>query len=263
MIVISIPERMRHLPLDRRGYPIPVIVTTKGGQPQFSINDLDVTNRMIAEDRCTICGGKLFRGRWLVGGGLSALAHDGKFADAPTHQECVYYALKVCPYLAAPNWRVTVGKVKAVQADIFAIDFADDGVQIADVTRPEAFVAVMASKVDIERRGVAVHLCRPRPGHVLRAEVWRFGQIVTGADLAEFMERARRKVERVGSELRTDIWDLLARQAGKASFGLTRFGVESHGGEGQARRERHGLERRGEDGPAKARRGTIRTGMDR
>ena len=116
-VAVPIPERMRHLPVDHRGYPVPVIVITgKDGKPAFAVNDIDMQNRMLDEDRCSICGGKLFRGRWLVGGCLSAFACKGMFADAPLHEECVHYALQVCPYLAAPNWKKPVGAIQIPEA---------------------------------------------------------------------------------------------------------------------------------------------------
>jgi len=205
---VPIPERMRHLPVDRRGYPVPVIVVWNEGKPEFSVNDMDITARMIDEDRCSICGGKLFRGRWLVGGGMSALGINGKFADAPAHDECTHYALKVCPYLAAPNWRTPIGKAKAAQANMVAFALADQ-VNVADTNRPEAFVAVMASKIDIEMRGFGVIFCRPREGHVQRVEVWRNGQQLAGDDLAEFRERTRAVVARVDTGIRADIWRMI------------------------------------------------------
>jgi len=208
MKAVPIPERMRHLPVDPRGYPVPVIVAVKDGKPEFSVNDMDITTRMVRQDRCTVCGGKLFRGRWLVGGGLSALGFNGKFADAPAHDECTHYALQVCPYLAAPNWRTPIGKIRAAQADIMAVDMADQ-VEVADTTRPEAFVAIMASKIDIEMRGFGLIFCRPRIGHVQRAEVWRFGRQLAGDDLSEFRERARRYVAKHDSGIRPDVWALL------------------------------------------------------
>jgi len=219
---VPIPERMRHRPVDRRGYPVPVIAAIKDGEPLFAVNDMDITTRMIRQDRCTICGGKLFRGRWLVGGGLSALGFNGKFADAPAHGECTHYALQVCPYLAAPNWRTPIGKLQAAKANIeMAFDLADQ-IDVADTNRPEAFVAIMASKIDIEMQGLGVVLCRPRIGHVQRAEVWRKGEQLSGDDLADFRERARRHVEAVDTAIRPDIWALLGGENFRRGVGHQR-----------------------------------------
>jgi len=203
--MVPVPDRMKHLPLDRRGYPVPVIVAVKDGVPAFSVNDVDITHRMVAEDRCSICGTKLFRGRWLVGGCLSALACDGVFADAPVHDECVHYALQACPYLAAPNWRTPIGRLQHAQMGLPGLAF---DIEKTDPARPEAFIAVMASRIDIESRGFGVVFCRPKEGHVIRAEAWKNGGRLDGGELAAFLDRARLKVEQ-HSPLRTDIWRAL------------------------------------------------------
>lgn len=208
--MIPIPDRMKHLPLDRRGLPIPVIVARKNGVPEFSINDMDVTNECIRQDRCTVCGGKLFRGRWLVGGGMSALAERGQFADAPAHDECTHYALKVCPYLAAPNWRTTIGKLKAAKANMAAFDLADS-VEIADASRPPAFVAIMASKIAIQNRGFGVIFCRPKVGHVQRVEVWRHGRMLDRDERLAFRDQAAASIERDPKHgpIRQDVWQMM------------------------------------------------------
>ena len=201
-----IPARMRHLPLDHRGYPVPVIVITgNDGKPAFTINDIDVQDRMVTEDRCAVCGGKLFRGRWLVGGCLSALASNGAFADTPLHDECAHYALKVCPYLAAPGWKNPIAQAQRKRAGIGVVF----DIEKTDPNRPQAFIAIMATRVDIKGRGFGAYLCRPAEGSVRVAEVWQNGQRLAGADLADFRDHARQQVGKYGNGLRHDIWRLM------------------------------------------------------
>jgi hypothetical protein len=77
---ISLPERMQKLDRDGRGLPIPVIVLRDNeGTPHFTINDDRKVSRCLAEDRCAICGQKLFRGRWFVGESLSAFHLRGAY----------------------------------------------------------------------------------------------------------------------------------------------------------------------------------------
>jgi len=95
---------------------------------------------MIARDLCSICGKTLLRGRWFIGGPRSAFHKRGAYIDMPTHAECAHYALRVCPYLAAPSYAREVGKRKAeaVKAGVIAID----PTMIPE--RPLLFVALMA-----------------------------------------------------------------------------------------------------------------------
>ena len=98
--LIDVPDRMKHLDRDHRGYPIPFIVfRDNDNKPHFTINDaaqnfsLPVTRPMRDMRR------ELLRGRWFVGGPMSALAPLGAYIDPPLHHECMRFALQTCPYL--------------------------------------------------------------------------------------------------------------------------------------------------------------------
>jgi hypothetical protein len=136
-----VPDRMSHLPRDRRGYPIFYgAFVDEDGTPHFTINDERKRDLMVKHDLCSICGSKLFRGRWFAGGPASAFHERGCYVDMPMHDECLHYALKICPYLAAPNWAQEIGpqKAKQVKTAIVTIDHT------MIPGRPPVFVAVMA-----------------------------------------------------------------------------------------------------------------------
>jgi hypothetical protein len=98
---IEVPTRIARLPRDRRGLPIPVIVLRDtDGQPHFTINDHEVTERLVAARCCAICGERLGAHACFVGGPGSAFHPAGRYFDAPLHHECATFALKTCPYLA-------------------------------------------------------------------------------------------------------------------------------------------------------------------
>src|SRR5262252_1142176 len=100
---IPVPDRMKNLPRDPRGFPIFIMAyRDPNGRAHFTVNDEDVRRRLIAQDRCSVCGGRLQRGRWFVGGEKSAFDPCGAYLDPPMHHECAGYALQVCPYLASP-----------------------------------------------------------------------------------------------------------------------------------------------------------------
>jgi len=104
---------MRHLKVVR-GYPVPCMaLVDQAGVPHFAINDERKRLRVIRDELCSICGTALFRGRWFVGGPLSAFHPEGAFIDPPMHSECARYALQVCPYLAAPRYSAEIGIAKA------------------------------------------------------------------------------------------------------------------------------------------------------
>lgn len=174
--VVAIPERMRHLKVDKHGYAIPYgVVVDKDGTVHFAINDEPTRIRSITDNLCSMCGTKLFRGRWLVGGALSAFHADGAFIDPPMHSECAHYALVVCPYLAAPRWTREVGIAKARAR---AAALATNMVLIDNTMMPgrpsgEMFIALMTTrKIDVIAENFNV---KPRPPYQF-VEYWRHGK---------------------------------------------------------------------------------------
>lgn len=218
---VPIPARMAHLPRDRRGYPVPVIVMRNDdGTPLFAANDGIVARQIIAEDRCEICGGKLLRGRWFVGGQLSAFAEHGHFMDAPMHDECAHYALRVCPYLAAPNYGRLVGRTTLARSDRKGALLLDDPTEAN--SRPPLFIAVMTVAQEVVRGqllpGVEdtsfVKFLRPKPGSVRRVEVWRHGeQIVDAGALRQIWSGILAEVGAVDDRPRADMLRLIGEIA--------------------------------------------------
>lgn len=208
---VPIPDRMRHLPLDPRGYPVPVIVMRDSvGNPLFAANAEEDRQRMFRDDRCHICGKRLDRGRWFVGGHLSACAVHGQFMDGGLHGECARYALKVCPYMAAPTYGRLVGPHQLKNHRSEAVILHDD---TATNTRPEFFVALMAvaqqpSYATVHGFGHRrfVRLVRPRPGSVRRVELWRHGELITDpVALDTWRARIEASIEAIGDEMRPDV----------------------------------------------------------
>jgi hypothetical protein len=219
--LLNIPARMAHLPRDHRGYPIPAMVLIDdGGRPHFQINDERKRQKCIEEDRCAICGTKLFRGRWFVGGPLSAFSERGSYIDPPLHQECAEFALAVCPYLAAPHYGKEIGVKTLKGRSATGIGIAIDPTTLPD--RPPFFVAVMAVATDVIRQAdVAnpldghaalgytpemVRFVRHRPGTVRDIRVWQGGSRVTDpAALDAFAEGVWPALAAQGDSGRSDM----------------------------------------------------------
>lgn len=181
-----IPPRMAALPRDHRGYPIPVIVYRDShGRAQFTINDTPKRQRLIAADACPICGQRLQRGRWFVGGPGSAFDPDGVYLDTGMHDKCAHYALMVCPYLAAPRYekRIDDALVPKDDPEMFVNSTMDP-------KRPDVFVAVMAigekrhsikGNTRSGRRFSLVRTMAPRRPY-RKIEYWRHGVQLAEAD---------------------------------------------------------------------------------
>ena len=167
--MIEVPDRMKHLERDHRGYPIPYIVFRDDeGKPHFTINDHAKVNRCKHDEICAICGQELLRGRWFLGGPMSAFHPNGAYIDPPLHHECMRFAVQTCPYL------INVKYTKRIDGNTLDMNKAKGVTSIIDPTmdptRPKIFVAVMAVAQWITPNGYV------QPKHPYRGlEFWRDG----------------------------------------------------------------------------------------
>jgi hypothetical protein len=183
---------MKHLKVDPRGYAIPYgVITDRDGTVHFAVNDEHIRLRSIKRDLCSLCGSPLLRGRWFVGGPLSAFHPHGAFIDPPMHYECSHYALQVCPYLAAPRYTKEVGPTKARRAALSDTMVLTDPNMIPGRPRDDLFIAICASGQHIFENG------NTKPKHpYVTVEYWRHGRMIerlTGASLKRRVEDEARR----------------------------------------------------------------------
>jgi len=183
-VPVLFPPRIARLERDARGYPIPWnVLRGDDGTPFFTVNDDRKRHRALCEELCPICGERLGRWKWFVGGPLSAFDPNGWFIDLPMHAECARFALATCPYLAAPKWLAREEKHIPHADKLPAVPLVDPTLM---PDRPELFVAIASAKVEINggsayavRLGdrvlpLGAYLRPARP--VLDYEFWRQGE---------------------------------------------------------------------------------------
>jgi hypothetical protein len=93
-----IPERLAHLPLDERGFPIPYFIPIVHGKPEFRFADSKKKIHCRNYKKCWICGKRLLAGKfWFITGpkGLK----NRTVSDEAMHEECARFSLKVCPHM--------------------------------------------------------------------------------------------------------------------------------------------------------------------
>jgi hypothetical protein len=95
------PPRMRDLPVDKRGYPVPYFVDWRNGEPEFRAMDRRKLVKCINERRCWTCGKPLFGEEVFVIGPMCAINRIS--AEPPSHRECAIYSAMNCPFLVKPQ----------------------------------------------------------------------------------------------------------------------------------------------------------------
>jgi len=169
--MIEVPDRMKHLDRDHRGYPIPFIVFRDvDNKPHFTINDQHKLSRCRSHDLCSICGKELLRGRWFVGGPMSALAPLGAYIDPPLHHECMRFALQTCPYLLNASYQGRLDGKTLDRAKAPGVIGLLDQTMIPE--RPKIFIGVMAVGQFYTERG---YIVPKKPFRCM--EFWRDGKM--------------------------------------------------------------------------------------
>ncbi|MFI5222679.1 MAG: hypothetical protein ACHQX3_00290 [Nitrospirales bacterium] len=181
-LAVEMPERIAALERDARGYPVPYIVLhDKEGRPMFTANDLRKVEVAYQNGLCHICGQALDPQPWFVGGPGSYWLNGEKavYFDGPMHQECMHYALKVCPYLAQISSLSISGAVLN--------HLREEGAWVRDTTSipgiPDTFIAVQAYRFKRVTSGQGTYYYVPKPAK--KVEYWRGGEL-----------QPRRKAER-------------------------------------------------------------------
>lgn len=96
-----LPERMRGLPVDERGYPVPFFVAYIDGKPDFRVMDSAKYRDAIRFRKCWLCGGPLGRFATFVAGPMCGVNRTS--SEPPSHLECARYAACACPFLTRPK----------------------------------------------------------------------------------------------------------------------------------------------------------------
>lgn len=98
MTNFDIPDIMKSLPVDDRGYPIPYFVQYVNGVPDFRYQDTKKKQACRLYNKCSICGKQLTKKSfWFIAGpkGLENRVS----SDEAMHEQCARFSLRYCPHL--------------------------------------------------------------------------------------------------------------------------------------------------------------------
>lgn len=99
-----LPDRMRRLPVDARGFPIPWFVhIDDAGVPDFRVVKRGAITEAWRDRKCWLCGGPLGSFVSFVIGPMCAVNRTS--AEPPAHRDCAQFAAQACPFLVKPRMR--------------------------------------------------------------------------------------------------------------------------------------------------------------
>lgn len=99
----ELPRRIRGLPVDERGYPVPWFVADVYGKPDHRVVRPGGVSIALKRRLCWVCGGVLGAHKSFVAGPMCALNRVS--AEPPSHLECADWSARACPFLSRPHAR--------------------------------------------------------------------------------------------------------------------------------------------------------------
>jgi hypothetical protein len=96
-----LPDRIKALPVDERGYPVPWFVVWIDGRPEFRAADADKKPLAIRNSLCWVCGQSLGRHQTFVLGPMCTVNRVS--AEPPCHLDCAEFSARACPFLSKPQ----------------------------------------------------------------------------------------------------------------------------------------------------------------
>lgn len=96
-----LPERMRSLPVDERGYPVPYFVAWVDGKPDHRVMDGAKLGPAVRHSLCWMCGTRLGRFKSFCIGPMCSITRT--ISEPPSHIECLRFAAQACPWMTRPQ----------------------------------------------------------------------------------------------------------------------------------------------------------------
>jgi hypothetical protein len=99
----GIPDQMKGLPIDHRGYPVPFFVPFDVEKQvwEFRATSEEKWIKAVTESRCWICGQHCGVRKTFVIGPMCGVNRNT--AEPGSHPDCALWAVKNCPFLSRPN----------------------------------------------------------------------------------------------------------------------------------------------------------------
>lgn len=115
----ALPSKMKTLPVDERGYPVPWFVAWQDGKPEFRAMDREKWIRAVKEKLCWVCGLPLGVYKTFVAGPMCGINRTS--AEPPSHLECAQWSSRNCPFLRNPKQARREGDIESIDAPGFAL----------------------------------------------------------------------------------------------------------------------------------------------
>ena len=101
LVGLAMPERIKRLRVDHRGFPVPRFVAWINGQADHRLIQPQWMNEAVKRRLCWVCGEPLGRYYCSIIGCMCAI--NRVISEPPSHRECGEFAAAACPFMARPQ----------------------------------------------------------------------------------------------------------------------------------------------------------------
>lgn len=185
-----LPERIRALPIDKRGYPIPWFVAYVDGQPEFRAMDGEKFVRALEEQRCWVCGQRLGTRACFVAGPMCGVNRTS--AEPPSHLDCARWSACNCPFLNNPQM------VRRENEAVNNATFRRDSAGLAIARNPGVTMLWVTRQFEVFPDPEGKPLIQM--GEPERVEWYREGRLATKAEVIESIETGLPNLEAIARQ---------------------------------------------------------------
>lgn len=165
-----VPDFMRDLPVDPRGFPVPWFTPFENGAWNFQATTRGRFEKALRNRLCWICGKPMFKNMAYVIGPMCAV--NRTTSEPPSHCECASFAVRACPFLTKPRMRRLPMPEQALTPPGVMLE-RNPGVALMWVTRA-------APKLFSVPNGVLIEIGEP-----LRVEAFAEGRAASVEEIVE------------------------------------------------------------------------------
>jgi hypothetical protein len=128
-----LPDLIKHLPIDERGYPVPWFVCRVEGKWDFRFADAAKRVRAVKRRVCWICGVGIGADLAFVIGPMCAVNRNT--SEPACHRACAEFAVRACPFIVRPAAQYRDANMPAAARPIEGAIGGNPGVVAIWITR--------------------------------------------------------------------------------------------------------------------------------
>ena len=186
----TLPARMKNLPLDDRGYPVPWFVAWQDGKPEFRAMDPLKLIKAVKQKLCWVCGERMGVNVCFVAGPMCGINRTS--SEPPSHLDCARWSAQNCPFLSNPRM------VRREDETLNNARFTAEGAGVAIARNPGVAMLWITRQYEVFNDGKGRPLIQM--GEPESVEWWACGRVATRAEVVESIESGLPNLEAIARQ---------------------------------------------------------------